>query len=53
MAIQYKDWLTAYYPENWEDFVAMAWFLSLINCLIKGFYMIILVILAIKEYDKI
>lgn len=53
MALYYGDWLRAWYPVNWMDFVAMAWFLSLVNTLIKAFYIVVLAILAIKEHDKI
>lgn len=53
MFVQYEDWTQDWYPTSWSIFVEMVWFLSLINTLIKCFYYIVLVILTIKEHDKI
>ena len=41
------------YSEMWRDFLGMAWFLSLINCLAKTAYMIMLMVMSVKEHGEI
>lgn len=53
MCLDYGDWLRVWYAENWKDFIAMAWFFSLFNCGIKLIYMILLMVLTVKEHNQI